>query len=337
MKVFQSNGYLSEEIVTNNAYPFTLCIGGRGIGKTYLMTYMKPPILYVRRTNIQIESMFTEETSDFPNLFGDVELELKNKKSVGICRKNGKVIVLGVSMSTFHNIRGIDLTRYNTVVFDEFIKSPQERDIKKEGNAFNNILELVYRNRPDTDQIKVFMFGNSNALNSRILAHLNLIAPIAEKLGTRKESTEYQELNLADRGVKIILVYKSRISALKSKNAFYSMIGSNKSAMELKNDFADFNLLPTKKYPPSKLIPMVRTPSFDVYLIKDNDEMLYISERDPRITFSSERTLQRSLPDLQRFLKIKILTQTYYITRHKYDSFTTYTKLLTVVDSEEWV
>lgn len=337
MKVFQSNGYLSEEIVTKNAYPFTLCIGGRGIGKTFLMTYMKPPILYVRRTNVQIESMFTAETSDFPNLFGEVELELKNKKSVGVCRKDGKVVVLGVSMSTFHNVRGIDLTTYNTVVFDEFIKSPQERDIKKEGTAFNNILELVFRNRTDTDKIKVFMFGNSNALNSRILAHLDLIKPIADKVSVRKNDTVYQEINLASRGLKILLIYKSKVSDIKAKNAFYQMIGTEKSKMELQNDFSDFSMMLSKRYPPSKLLPFVRTPSFDVYLIKDNAEMFYISETDSRMTFPQERTLQRDLTDLQRFLKIKTLTQTYYITRHKYDSFSTYTKLLTVVDSEEWV
>ena len=61
--------------------------------------------------------------------------------------KNGDVVAVGIALSVVANIRGIDFSDYDYILFDEFIPSDGERPIKREFEAFLNFYETVNRNR----------------------------------------------------------------------------------------------------------------------------------------------------------------------------------------------
>ena len=77
MKLYQSNGYANmRDIILQSETPFLLCIGGRGVGKTYtsILTLLQEriPFIYLRRTSAQMELVSKEEFSPIVKIAGDL-------------------------------------------------------------------------------------------------------------------------------------------------------------------------------------------------------------------------------------------------------------------------
>ena len=174
MSLYKENGYLNYKYICNVGQRYIDIIGGRGIGKSHLICDIwndgHHPVLYVRRTNVALENSFST-IGDFvkPDWFGkDIRLKYNDKKGYGKAYltdedlQNDKPFIVGVSLSTFQNKTGIDFTRFYDVIFDEFIPQKGDRPIKNEFQAYKNIMEVLFRNRPDseTEKIRTWFFGN---------------------------------------------------------------------------------------------------------------------------------------------------------------------------------
>lgn len=242
------NGYLSYEKMMKLSRNFNFVIGARGLGKTCQtkehILHSDTPILYVRRFKVQAGLQCSDDgdfTKDF--MFPMAIFDWSEKYGIGKVYltesdvENQKPSVIIVSLSTFQNLTGVDLTNVYTVVFDEFIPQKGDRPLKHEFQAYKNIMEIVYRNRPfeDTEKIKVWFYGNSNAISSNILLGYKLIETVYKMV---HKSIEYAT---PTDGIALFIPLDSPVSQRKAKNAFYRNLPDNRANMELRNAFSDLD------------------------------------------------------------------------------------------------
>ena len=279
MSIYLDNGYLSFQGLLEKTRKFNFIIGGRGIGKSHLTVDIynskQLPILYVARTNVALENSFSP-ISDFskPDWFGkDLIYKYNNRKGFGVAYKNkedlenGKPFIYGVSLSTFNNKTGIDFTQFYDVILDEFIPQRGARPIKNEFAAYKNIMEAVYRNRTfdEYSKIKVWFFGNSNAITSNIIIGYRLVKDLYEMY---KSKTEVYQVN--GRDITLFMPFNSPISEQKALNPFYKNLPESRKRMELKNEFADLEDNHIRHQNLKEYICWVQTPLFTVWGHKSN-------------------------------------------------------------------
>ena len=217
-------------------------IGGRGIGKTYsslsFMLEQDAPFIYLRNTAVQME----ESASVFGNPFKkvgrdlgrDIRLE-SEKKHYNIYEyfddAERKLIGYGCALSTFSNLRGVDLSDVKYCVFDEFI---ERRKLSfKQFDAFQQFYETVNRNREleGEEPFKVILLSNSQTLQNDILQGYGLVNRIVKMKETGQKL--YREAGL------YLELPDSEVSDLKANTANYKLIGNTNNALEaLKNEFA---------------------------------------------------------------------------------------------------
>lgn len=217
--------------ITNSAKKwrvFNLFLGGRGIGKTYsAIAYMVnsgKKFLYVRSTEKQIQlSLSPDRGNPFKKWADD------NKRKIFIRRgddindiveeKQGEdgpeeiIIGYAAALSTFENLRGVDFSMIDLIIWDEFIQTrPFTFDAFR---AFLNLYESVNRNRELTgsEPVRVFFLANTQELNSPILAGFDLISEI--------ENMKRSGQARSSRGDIYIELCDSEISGLKSKSVLY--------------------------------------------------------------------------------------------------------------------
>jgi hypothetical protein len=176
--------------------PFTFIVGGRGIGKTYdsidrAITDYKRKFIYLRNTREQLQ----ESCGAFGNPFKkwatdhgrDIMMELERKHAV-VNEWTGsgdniekEIIGFGANLSTFSNLRGVDLSDCEFGIFDEFIEN--KTLMFDQFDAFNHMYETVNRNREleGRDPFKVVLLSNAQRLGNPILRGFNLI-PIIEAM-----------------------------------------------------------------------------------------------------------------------------------------------------------
>lgn len=286
MSLYKENGYLNYKYICDVGQRYIDIIGGRGIGKSHLICDIWNdghfPILYVRRTNVALENSFST-IGDFvkPDWFGkDIRLKYNDKKGYGKAYltdedlQNDKPFIVGVSLSTFQNKTGIDFTRFYDVIFDEFIPQKGDRPIKNEFQAYKNIMEVLFRNRPDseTEKIRTWFFGNSNAIMSNILIGYRLIPDCYKAVKERTEITQVDRCETT-----LILPSKSPISEKKRQNAFYRNLPKGRAKMELDNDFMDLEDDRIRHQNLKEYTHAMKTPLFSVWLHK-SDFKFYVTK-----------------------------------------------------------
>lgn len=171
--------------------PLSFIIGGRGIGKTYstidYILKQEEPFLYLRNTDVQM----SESATDFGNPFKrwcldhgrDVRIRAEGKhyRIIDFGADERPTIGYAAALSTFGNLRGVDLSDVRTVMFDEFV---ERRTLSfPQFETFANLYETVNRNRELLGErpLQVFLLSNSQALNNPILAGYGVI-PIIEQM-----------------------------------------------------------------------------------------------------------------------------------------------------------
>lgn len=217
-----------------------IIIGGRGIGKTYsslsFMLEQEAPFIYLRNTAAQMD----ECCSAFGNPFKRISLDTgraiimkAEKKHYMIYDETDgdpRLIGYGAALSTFSNLRGVDLSDVKYAVFDEFIES---RTLTfNQFTAFQGFYETVNRNRElsGEEPFKVLMLSNSQTLRNDILAGYGLITQIETMIrtGQRRHSVPGLFLELPE----------SEISEAKRQTANYQLIAGTAAAREaLDNEF----------------------------------------------------------------------------------------------------
>lgn len=282
-KLYLDNGFIDHTLWYKDPAPFIIAMGGRGTGKTYgalcdVVAGIYGKIVYVRRNDTQLSAAKLPELNPFKRVNADLGTDLifspmgKNTAGIyhgiekdGVIVPSGAPVGLGVPLSVFSNIRGVDGMDYQTIIFDEFIKESHERPIKNEGEAFLNMYETLNRNRelPPLNQppLKCILLANSNDLRSPILDALGLVDVIDRMLA---KGQEYKSMR--NGFLSIYLYQDSPVSKAKSTTALYQVANSRDfSQMALENKFSRANYEYVASKPLAEYTPLVSIGDVTVY------------------------------------------------------------------------
>lgn len=242
-KIYDKNGWVDWDYIMNQPASFISVVGARGVGKTYgafkkLLTEKKK-FIYLRRLKSQLDQCGKLEGNPFKKLNDDLEMDIKPYQSGGIITfretdKTGPVAAVGVALSVVANIRGIDFSDYDYIIFDEFISSIGERPIKNEFAAFLNFYETVNRNREleGKTPVKCIMLGNANTLINPYFSAWHFM-----KTAVRMIAGGQMVWRSADNTRMVILLLSSPISEKKKDTALYQNADSDFLQMALDNSF----------------------------------------------------------------------------------------------------
>lgn len=294
--------------VSHKLTAINIIIGGRGIGKTYsALNYIiktGDPFIYMRNTDVQLKECITSFGNPFKRWNTDHNriIYFKSEKSHSLIYEdieNEEVIQpigYGLALSTFENLRGVDLSDVKIVLFDEFI---EKRSLSfKQFESFVSFYETVNRNREllGEDPLKVILLSNSQSLNNPILAGYGLI-PIIENM-IRRGQKEYKKPGL------YLSLPESEVSEAKRNTANYQLINGTKIADEaLNNTFAFDSFYGIKKRNLQEYIPILQID--EIYLYKHKHSgTLYASHKQALNirTFSSRDNLTAFLRSFGRRL-----------------------------------
>lgn len=259
MNIYQNDGWLDipklVRIADSNHINFIFIIGARRTGKTYAIfnhfiddIFSKNEnIVYMRRTNTQLESVIAEKKNPW------IDVNIDRKKCFYFRKVKGedhRVILEeelpdgnteyrgeAFSLTTMCNNRGFSGSTFTEGIYDEFIPESITKRMSGEEEAFLNTVETISSNRELKGEkpFRWWLVSNSNTLNNPIINAFDLL-PYLERM--KKKNQEYALL--PDAGIMIILINKSPISKKKETTALYRAINrkSNFARMALDNDFA---------------------------------------------------------------------------------------------------
>lgn len=242
-KIYTQEGWVNWEYLISQPASIISVVGARGVGKTYglfkdLITRGEK-FIYLRRLKSQIDQCAKLEGNPFKKLNTDLNLDIKPFSSGGIVTfrdtdRDGTIISTGVALSVVANIRGIDFSDYNYIVFDEFIASSCERPIKNEFEAFLNFYETVNRNREIEGKpaVKCFMLGNANTIINPYFSSWHLM-----KTALRMIQGKQMVWRSSDNSRMLVLLLDSPISRKKRDTVLYSNADEDFLNMALDNSF----------------------------------------------------------------------------------------------------
>lgn len=282
---YTADGWINAAAVMDDPATFCICVGGRGIGKTFgilketLERGMK--FIYLRRTQAQIDTIKLKELNPFKavnDVCGtDIVSGSLGKYMGGFWhstedgKPRGNPVGLAVALSTVSNIRGMSAEDYDIVIFDEFIPEHHERPIRAEDTAFLNCMETFNRNREIQNRppLKVVMLSNSNDLDSPILSAIGALRPLDEMIRKRQN---YR--TLAGGAVAIYRFLDSPITNKKRNTVLYQVSNSEDfSGMALDNEFSRANYENVCRCDLKQFQPLVSIGGLTVY--EHKSERLY--------------------------------------------------------------
>lgn len=288
-RFYLPDGWINADAVLDDPATFCVCVGGRGIGKTFgilkavLERGMK--FIYLRRTQAQIDTIKLRELNPFKAVNdvtgSDIVSGALGKymggfwHSDGEGKPNGPVVGIAVALSTVSNIRGMSAEDYDIVVFDEFIPEHHERPIRAEDTAFLNCMETFNRNREFQGRppLKVVLLSNSNDLDSPILSAIGALRPLDEMIRRRKSY-----MTLAGGAVAIYRYLDSPVTARKKSTVLYRVSASEDfSGMALDNEFSHANYENVEHLDLRQFRPLVSIGGLTVYQHK-SDSLYYVVE-----------------------------------------------------------
>lgn len=271
--------------VTLERYPqatFFFVIGMRGNGKTYsTLRYAKEENLkleYMRRTFTEIEMCATEKGNPYKSLNHDLGWDIhfdKAKKNYYIYESEN-LIGYADALSTFDNVRGMDMTDIDIIYFDEFIRPLSKDRINYEADIFFNAYETIARNREVRGllPVKCVLTSNSMSIDSEILSELGFV-PEIERMRRYGQKLLY----IPERGVVIELTDSPEVAQEKAKTALYRLTkGTRFSEHALKAEFVydDFYGVSEEK----NLIEWIPLCAIeDIYIYKHKSKNQYYASR----------------------------------------------------------
>lgn len=251
--------------------PVSIVIGGRGIGKTYsalsFMMETGKKFLYLRNTDKQMSLCASAFGNPFKKVAADQgrDVVMKAAGEIYVVKEGEDVIGYGAALSTFENLRGVDLSDVEFVVFDEFIEN---RKLSfKQGSAFLNLYETINRNREleGRPPLICILLSNAQRLSNPILAELGLI-PVIENMirtGERLRITREYYIELPE----------SSVSAEKAATALYRLAAGSRYADEaLKNEFANDSFFNVGKRPIQEYRPLCALDDIYIYRHKSGNQ-----------------------------------------------------------------
>lgn len=284
-RFYNQDGWINAAAVLDDPATFVVCVGGRGIGKTFgvlkevLDREMK--FIYLRRTQAQIDTIKLKELNPFKAVNdvtgSDIVSGSLGKYMGGFWHSDekgqavGAPIGLAVALSTVSNIRGMSAEDYEVVIFDEFIPERHERPIRAEETAFLNCMETFNRNREFQDKppLKVVLLSNSNDLDSPILQAIGALRPLDEMIRKRQSYNV-----IAGGNVAIYRYLNSPVTEKKKKTVLYKVSNNaDFSGMALDNEFSKANYENVGRQDLKQYAPLVSIGGMTVY--EHKSERLY--------------------------------------------------------------
>lgn len=283
--------------------PFSFIIGGRGIGKTYgTMDYLLQqgqPFIYLRNKDTQLAECSTVFGNPFKRWNKDhgkdIQILTERKHSmIYDCTDPDDRHLIGyaVALSTFENLRGVDLSDVQYVLFDEFIE--KERLKFQQFEVFANFYETVNRNRELLGEkpLQVIFLSNAQKLDNAILAGYGVI-PIIERM-VKKGKEEYQDDLL------YVNLPRSAVSEAKRGTVNYKLTEGTQYYQEaIDNLFAHDSFADIKKLPVNEYTPLVRIDDIYIWKHKSTGRLYCCRSASNRVPeFSSRDSLS---PFLRRY------------------------------------
>lgn len=273
---------------------FNIVIGGRGIGKTYSALKMLRDsgkhFIYLRRLQTEIDIVATESANPFKVInrdFGDDFKIVANKIK---CIMNGDTQVgYAIALSTFSNLRGVDFSDVDIILFDEFIpEKTRKSTIKNESDAFFNLYESVNRNREfqGKSPVLVIMLSNAVSIFSPLLLELG-ITEIIEKM-LREDSELYIDKK---RSILINIPKSNSISELKKETVLYKLTSGTKfNDHAIENKFCYDSWYNVRKRNIVEYIPICSIDGVYIYRHKNNGTLYACFNRADCPEYTSEDT-----------------------------------------------
>lgn len=252
--------------------PVSIVIGGRGIGKTYsalsFLLESGKKFLYIRNTDKQMSLCASAFGNPFKKVASDMgrDITMKAAGEIYVVKEGDDLLGYGAALSTFENLRGVDLSDVEYVLFDEFIEN---RKLSfKQGAAFLNLYETINRNREleGKHPLICILLSNAQRLANDILADLGLISVIENMIrnGERVRITKDVFIELPE----------SSVSKEKADTALYRMAAGSRYADEaLRNEFANDSFFNVKQQPLREYVPLCALD--DIYIYRHKSQNKY--------------------------------------------------------------
>lgn len=242
-KIYTSDGWVNWDYILSQSESIIAVVGARGVGKTYglfkELVDRGEKFIYLRRLKSQMDLCSKIEGNPFKKINTDLSREIKPFPSDGIILfresdKTGNIVSAGVALSVVANIRGIDFSDYNYIVFDEFIATVTERPIKNEFESFLNFYETVNRNREleGKEPVKCIMLGNANTLINPYFSAWHLM-----KTSLKMITGKQMVWRSPDKSRMLVLLLDSPISQKKRNTVLYANADNDFITMALDNSF----------------------------------------------------------------------------------------------------
>lgn len=293
-KLFTEQGWLNYEYICAQKETFNAIVGARGIGKTYgLLQYAAEKnirFLYIRRLKSQLELSAGRNSNPFRAVNADGGYNIQPVPEGGIITfqrqdADGACIDIagyGFSLSTVQNVRGIDFSDVQMIVFDEFIAAAGERPIKAEYTAFLNLYETVNRNRELSGKpaVKVYFLGNANRLDNPYFSAWNCTGIILNMIAGNQNV--YRKGDFA-----LYCISHSPITARKAETVLYRQAGdADFITMALNNRF-NVDVKDVKSLPKSELTYNCGWGELAFYAIRSGGYYVNTQRRDEKHYLSS--------------------------------------------------
>lgn len=242
-KIYNSEGWVNWPYIIDQGCAFNMIVGARGTGKTYglMLELIKrnEPFLYLRRLKTQIDSCGKVSGNPFKRINIDTGKNILPFSVGGNIEfreddKTGKMIAVGVALSTVATVRGIDFSDFRYIVFDEAIAMIGEKPIRNEFEAFLNFYETANRNREilGENPIQVFLLGNANKLSNPYFTGWHFMKTALKMLRGKQ-----MVFRTPDKTRLMIMLQDSPISRKKAETAVYKNASEGFLAMAIENEF----------------------------------------------------------------------------------------------------
>ena len=179
------------------------------------------------------------------------------------------------SLSTCANVRGIDFSDVDVIIYDEFIPKQMERKVTQAGFIFNEFYETVNRNRELLGEkpVQCFLLTNSNMLECDMFMYKKLMSKVAYMSVNNKSISIIREKNIA-----LFNLWDSPISEEKKDTVLYQSEDKNSDfyTMSLKNGFysADYSGIRTRNI--KEYVPICTIGEITIYEHKSK-QLFYIT------------------------------------------------------------
>lgn len=280
-RIYNSDGWVNWDYIMDQPESIISVVGARGTGKTYgvfkWLVENKNRFIYLRRLKSQLDECRKEAGNPFKRLNADANMDIHPYPLAGSVAfrsgdKNGNIVAVGVALSVVANVRGVDYSDYDYIVFDEFISSDGERPIKNEFMAFLNFYETVNRNRELIGEkpVKCIMLGNANRISNPYFSGWHCMKRVL-KMILGKQMVWRSE----DQTRMIILLLDSPISTQKQNTVLYHNATQDFVKMALDNAFRTDETV-IKSEPLKEFIHIVSVGEIGIYKHK-SDRRYYVS------------------------------------------------------------